>query len=1607
MVGDPSLVAEVGCKSTSPPAPNVRDQVAVAYYARVNVQGIRRDALIDTGASITMMSLDYFNAIPNVKFDQSPSSVFNIEGVVPGSKLDVVGSVTVPLKLGLFLSAPHQVIVCRDTRHEFLVGMDFLDRFFASVDTTCRMLRIKPPNSDLISVHLTPRFANDQKEYKVTCKTRVKIPPRSTSFLEVRVENLVGGGDGCIEPLGGDVRALMVPHCLATVKNGSAFIECINVDTEPLMVELGHQIGMFAPMDGCYLAEPGDAVVSEYPDSDVLELFDLEGADLTEHQRELVRELLNRHRSVVGTSDLDMGLTHTVEHEIDVEGAVPLKQPYRRFPDPLKKEIQEEIGKLLERGIVEPSKSPWASPMVPVRKKTGKLRICIDYRGVNSKTRKDSFPLPNLNDAISKFTGCTYFSSLDLLAGYHQIAMSKDSQQITAFSDGQTLYEFTRMPFGVCNGPASFSRLMAVVLSGIPFETAQAYLDDILVSGRDFEEHFRNLDLVLARLSAHGLKLSASKCCLFRPEVEYLGHMVGREGVKPLQKNVQAVLDYPKPTTVKQLRSFNGMVNFYKRFLDKSEEIMKPLYRATAGRQLLWTPECTAAFQNAKQALTEAPVLAYPDFDGGSPFIVTTDASGCGAGAVLSQLQGGTERVIAYAGTSFNDAQLRYSPTDRELAAIRFAVVHFKTYLYGRHYIVRTDHQPLIYLYKMKRFDDRLHRTMEDLNIGNFEFEYLPGKVNIVADALSRAGYPWKLPDDDDARVVLDSVVNWGDMELVRVPGGANSLFDAVAQIHPEYRNSSELRSLMVRRILRNPLLYGYQNNAPGRRRVELLEYSDEFPPLEAVQALVDELQCRLVVHFYSGPAVTLKSVSTRGVTLHLQCHGGVHFDAIIDRSSLVKGDSEVVNQIQVDPSIEEVSAGPLYLNSEVGELGAAQERDSVLSELRQLVELPVAGSPPRLPGYLSGFRSKWDHLTIGEDGLLSFRVSESLVVPVVPESHLQSLAEELHVVLKHTGRDKTQAVMAGRMYHPRFPAVIADVVQKCIVCQAHKGQGSHKHPVYRRRTDRPYQLYAVDLMELPKSKRGFNCVLTGIDLHTKFAHAVPLKCKRSIAVARALESCILATVPKTPEAILSDNGPEFRGAAFEELLREYGVTHEYSVPYASNTNGAVERWNQTLRSRLATACNDESRHWDQHLYGIVSQYNRTPHSETGKAPVEFFQEHADINVPSEPYWKLPRNFKPFEVGDLVWRKTPYQRAGEKDKLGARFQGPLRVVERDSNNITYRAMWLRGKRNVIKLHASQMKHYHGTWVDDVDTLVPPDCPKAKAPRISPKPAPAQVPVQGGSLPNIFDIGWERLTNIPCSIGRTEEVVVPSAIEELEQAEGAGLEGSGTSQGAGSRGVDDDMSRSTFSQDAEGGLFGPVVGEPVGLANVPGEVGSWMLSPPLGEVISDGCIEVVPASTPQLGPTLRRSERIRDRLAQRLTYESSDSDDYPYPVRLTTTLPTPDLDCPERSNVHFSTVSQPPDEPGVEEVVSPGCRVYEEGSSTPSGLRDREGLEYVSIQIDLESLGVDGPEASTSVSVVPLEQQSLPLLSKEASNPINAVGEQAASGKTRGGECCLS
>ena len=1405
-----------------------REVPAGAYFVDVHIADKVVNSLIDTGACVTVISEHVFRGLSNVKLESPPEGMQQFEGVVQGSKLKAIGVAHVRIRLGKFLSAPHQVVVVPGTRMECLLGLDFLDKYFISVDTVNRQLKIGDSADDLTYVDVKPKFA-PSNSYKVVVSQITELPPRTMIDIPVTVCGLAGDIEGCIEGLDLDNPRFMIGRSINSVTKGQTIIACANVSAEPIVLHPKQKLGMFHPIETSkdilgVQASDGNPSLCQAPMS---QLFDLSLTDLTTQQKEQVYALLKRHAGVVGTSELDLGLTETIRHQIIIENTGPIKQRYRRFPDPLRRDIQVEIDKLLERGIIEPSHSAWSSPLVPVRKKNGSLRLCVDYRLVNKFTRKDSYPLPHINDAISKFKDMKYFSSLDLLSGYHQVAMEEDSKEVTAFSNGEDIYQYTRLPFGVTNGPATFSRLVNIVLSGIPLHIAMAYLDDIIVTGSSFEDHFNNLDLVLGRLAEHGLKLSADKCSLFQPEVDYLGHRVGRHGIKPLAKNVQAIVDYPRPKTVRQLRTFNGMCNFYKKFMPKAEVLMKPLNRATssADKILHWSEECEIAFEQAKKVLAESPILNYPDYSEDSTFYVTCDASGGGAGAVLTQLQGSEEKVIAYAGTSFNETQLRYSPTDRELAAIRFAVNYFKPYLYGQRFIIRTDHQPLIYLHRMKRFDDRLHRTMEDLNIGQFELEYLPGQNNIVADALSRASYPWKLPEDHDTRVCQTTDEPEQGFQTVLIQGGADSFYRALGYLmSKDVAQGNEIREIVVDVIKAKPVRYGYVNSTKGRKMIELLRDSETFPPMGIIQAAADALEVNMVVHFVKGPVITYLANSKPGAeAVHLKCSGGVHFDALIaDPPSIEQG----INSIQAMQSAG-LEIAPLSLNATKQEIKLAQNRDDDIAELVRKVRMSSRGQAVKLTGNLRCYKPKFQKLTL-QDGLLVFECPGNKYIPVVPEDSLLPLAVELHAVLSHTGRDKTIAVMYTKFHHPRFSTVITSVVKDCTVCQAHKGKIDRKYPIYRRQVKEPYQMVAVDLMELPISKRHYKYVLVGLDLCTKYAHVVPLKSKKSAVVARAFESRVLASVPRTPRSVLSDNGSEFRGSPFESLLQRYGIAHEYSVPYAAVTNGGVERFNQTLRSRLATTSHGQTRNWDKHLYAVVSQYNRTPHTETGRAPCEFFVKEADINIPSKPYWKAPKNFKPFKAGDLVLRKVPYQPAGERDKLAPRFQGPLKIVEADPNGVVYKAQWLAAPQKVVTVHISQIKAFHGS--PEEQNLI-------EHPEPATKPGVPVLDKEQPSFQDPFALQWDNLKYLP--LAEAPEVEAPREAPQANIAEGSFVSGSASEE-----------------------VLPQAPAEPILPDDQDSDLGNWPMSPEAEDVISDHC--EVRTSTPRvqrLPPSVRSSQLV--------------------------------------------------------------------------------------------------------------------------------------------------
>ena len=461
----------------------------------------------------------------------------------------------------------------------------------------------------------------------------------------------------------------------------------------------------------------------------------------TPADKQVIFNIVKHFADVFSKDDTDLGCTHLAVHEIPTGDATPVKQPPRRVPLALAHEEKEAIDNLKKQGVIRESSSPWASPIVLVRKKNGKIRPCVDYRRVNFLTRKDAYPIPRTQDCLDAMAGSVMFSTLDMTSGYHQIPIKEEDIPKTAFVTKQGLYEFTTMPFGLTNAPATFQRVMEIACRGLQWSRCLIYLDDVLIFGRTPEEHATRLKLVLERIRKAGLKLKPEKCELFQTEVRFLGHVVSAEGVQPDPTNTSKIRDWSVPKSVTEVRQFLGLCSYYRKFVKNFSIVAKPLSDLTCRESsLVWNTQCQEAFDELKAKLLGTEVTAFPLDD--APFILDTDACDTGIGAVLSQVQSGRERVVAYASRTLNRAERNYCITDKELLAVRYFVEYFRQYLLGREFCVRTDHQALKWLFQLKEPKGRIARWIEILSAYQFSIEYRPGKRHGNADGLSRCPNP-------------------------------------------------------------------------------------------------------------------------------------------------------------------------------------------------------------------------------------------------------------------------------------------------------------------------------------------------------------------------------------------------------------------------------------------------------------------------------------------------------------------------------------------------------------------------------------------------------------------------------------------------------------------------------------------------------------------------------------------------------------------------------------------------------------------------------------------------------------------------------------------------
>ena len=553
------------------------------------------------------------------------------------------------------------------------------------------------------------------------------------------------------------MQSLLVPEDAGT----TVFVPIANPQGVTMQLEAGFELGTVTPLELTCDEDP--VVLTEEPENSdsqdismtaavtvadvdpqrverVLEALKLSAAKLSAEEEQQLRALITEFADVFAFEDSELGCAIAVKHSIDTGGHPPIKQQPYRSPVIYREKISQMIDKMRADGIIQPSHSPWASPIVIVPKKDGSLRFCVDYRRLNAVTRKDVYPLPRIEDILASLGEAKRFTSLDLASGYWQIELDESAREKSAFTTHRGLYEFTRMPFGLCNAPATFQRVMQQVLAGVEWDSVFSFIDDLLVASKTFSEHLNHLREVLQRLRAANLRLKTRKCSLLREETTYLGHVISTEGIKPDPAKTRQVENYPHPTDATKVRQFVGLASFYRRFIPNFATVAAPLHYLTKKNVVFcWTPECEDAFQKLKKLLVTAPVLAYPRFGAGQSFVLETDASGVGLGAILSQEQeDGTIHPVAYASRSLDKHERNYGISELETLGLVWAVRYFRPYILGHPCTVYTDHVACLSILNTEKPSGKLARWALTIQEMDLTIKHKPGKANSNADALSR-----------------------------------------------------------------------------------------------------------------------------------------------------------------------------------------------------------------------------------------------------------------------------------------------------------------------------------------------------------------------------------------------------------------------------------------------------------------------------------------------------------------------------------------------------------------------------------------------------------------------------------------------------------------------------------------------------------------------------------------------------------------------------------------------------------------------------------------------------------------------------------------------------
>ena len=865
-------------------------------------------------------------------------------------------------------------------------------------------------------------------------------------------------------------------------------------------------------------------------------------APLTRDQQARLINVIYSHTEVFSLFDGDLGFCDVLKHSIPTTTDKPVYLPHRQIPVQLQSEVRKCLDNWLKQGIIRPSKSPYASQVVIVRKKTGEIRLCVDFRKLNAISICDSFPLPRVEEALQAVQAAVWFSSFDLAQGYLQMAMEEEDIEKTAFRAGSSgLYEFTRMPFGLTNAGASFCRLMEMCIGDQQYVTLLFYLDDICIFAETADQMLDRIEFVFSRLKEFNLKIKPKKSHFFQTSVTFLGHILSANGLSPNPEKVAKIKDWPTPKTPKEVHSFVGLASYYRRFIPNFAKWAGPLHalivpasfkqKIRRGEikksdlpEFQWTQACQEGFDQLKKALTEAPVLAYPDYS--KPFILETDASLKGLGVVLSQKGDDNEIcVVAYASRSLRPSEKSmrdYSSAKIELMALKWSVCDkFKDYLLGSKFTVFTDNNPLCYI-KSSKLGAAQIRWLSELVLYDFDIVYRTGKSNLVADALSRCPEVEEeierevLPESDDEEWIAVSY-------QVEEQGGRISSME-FNQVISELVGGTKIDKKLKDRIQITDVAKEKLNGNTIEVATGMVSLFDSITPKEMAEFQCQDNQIAPIFAYVKQDQKPSKK-ATYQIRSKLARKLALQWDRLIVKQGVLHR---------------------LYIFNEM--------------EYHQLV---------------------------------------------LPQRYHRKVLTALHDHMGHQGIDRMLDLLRERVYWPSMAKDAQDWVTNFRCCQIARGDYNQPNPkIGHLEAHNPLDLVCLDFTKIDPSKTGKENVLVITDAFTKFSLAVCTPNQTAKTVANILVEKWFH-VYGVPTRIHSDQGRCFDSKIIKALCKMYGVEQSFTSPYNLRGNAFCERFNRTLFGLLKTLKSEEKADWPSHLPALVFAYNATPHASTGYQPYQ------------------------------------------------------------------------------------------------------------------------------------------------------------------------------------------------------------------------------------------------------------------------------------------------------------------------------------------------------------------------------------------------------------------